>query len=189
MTELRLFQLPTHVYCTLRISNSFTSIYPRANRLRRKEALNSWNFPQRKTNVNINRFQGTVYFYLLKCYCESTTVLGQHESYLRITWGLPEDCRLLLLLLYLRQCRRRHRSPRFYQHLLKFSRRRRRRSHHSQPGHYASKSQKIPNVLNFRIEFSSYHPIVLVETKHGTRFQSCNFNSHLFMAFWISFSL
>ena len=55
--------------------------------------------------------------------------------------------------------------------------------------HYASKSQKIPNVLNFRIEFSSYHPIVLVETKHETRFQSFNFNSHLFMAFWISFSL
>ena len=46
--------------------------------------------------------------------------------------------------------------------------------------HCALEYQKAPNVLNFRIKFYSYHPTVSVGTKRGTRFQICNFISHLF---------
>ena len=57
------------------------------------------------------------------------------------------------------------------------------------PAHRALEYQKTPNESKFRINFFSYHLIVLFETKHETRFQRCNFVSHLLMEFSRSFSL
>ena len=55
--------------------------------------------------------------------------------------------------------------------------------------HRALEYRKTENVSKFRINFFSYHLIVSVETKHETRFQRCNFVSHLLMEFSRSFSL
>ena len=57
------------------------------------------------------------------------------------------------------------------------------------PAHRALEYRKTENVSKFRINFFSYHLIVSVETKHETRFQRCNFVSHILMEFSRSFSL
>ena len=49
--------------------------------------------------------------------------------------------------------------------------------------HRALEYRKTENVSKFRINFFSYHLIVSVETKHETRFQRCNFVSHVLMEF------